>query len=77
MPNNIVMDLYGLTLPTLVRMCKKDRPLEVNVEGAETLAYLIKVDPDLQRAAPFPITSLRRWPSISNTQILSRLGREP
>ncbi|XP_041374245.1 armadillo repeat-containing protein 8-like [Gigantopelta aegis] len=39
------------TLPTLVRMCKKDRPLEENVEGAETLAYLIKVDPVLQRAA--------------------------
>ncbi|XP_046342710.1 armadillo repeat-containing protein 8-like isoform X2 [Haliotis rufescens] len=39
------------TLPTLVRMCKKDRTLEENVEGAENLAYLIEVDPELQRLA--------------------------
>ncbi|KAK0067249.1 neuropeptide FF receptor 1 [Biomphalaria pfeifferi] len=39
------------TLGTLVRMCKKDRPLEENVKGAETLAYLIEVDPDLQMIA--------------------------
>ena len=29
-------------------MCKRNRPLEENVKGAETLAYLIEVDPDLQ-----------------------------
>ena len=29
-------------------MCKRDRPLEENVKGAETLAYLIEVDPALQ-----------------------------
>ncbi|KAK3741760.1 hypothetical protein RRG08_020954 [Elysia crispata] len=36
------------TIGTLVRMCKRNRPLEENVKGAETLAYLIEVDPDLQ-----------------------------
>ncbi|XP_059175261.1 armadillo repeat-containing protein 8-like isoform X2 [Physella acuta] len=39
------------TLGTLVRMCKRDRPLEENVKGAETLAYLVEVDPDLQMIA--------------------------
>ncbi|PVD37988.1 hypothetical protein C0Q70_00591 [Pomacea canaliculata] len=38
-------------LPTLVRMCKKDRTLEENVEGAETLSYLIEMDPELQKIA--------------------------
>ncbi|XP_076457218.1 armadillo repeat-containing protein 8-like [Babylonia areolata] len=38
-------------LHTLVRMCKKDRTLEENVEGAETLAYLIQQDPELQYTA--------------------------
>lgn len=46
--SNIIM--YK-TLPTLIRMCKKDRTLEENVEGAETLAYLIEEDPDLQAMA--------------------------
>lgn len=36
------------TLSTLIRMCKKDRTLEENVEGAETLAYLIEEDANLQ-----------------------------
>nr|KAG5713716.1 hypothetical protein BaRGS_024343 [Batillaria attramentaria] len=40
-----------LTLSTLVRMCKRDRTLEENVEGAETLSYLIEVDPELQKTA--------------------------
>ncbi|CAL1532534.1 unnamed protein product [Lymnaea stagnalis] len=39
------------TLGTLVRMCKRDRPLDENVKGAETLAYLVEVDPDLQMIA--------------------------
>ncbi|KAK7507963.1 hypothetical protein BaRGS_00000928, partial [Batillaria attramentaria] len=39
------------TLSTLVRMCKRDRTLEENVEGAETLSYLIEVDPELQKTA--------------------------
>lgn len=46
--SNIIM---FKTLPTLIRMCKKDRTLEENVEGAETLAYLIEEDPDLQDVA--------------------------
>ncbi|KAK7113106.1 armadillo repeat-containing protein 8-like [Littorina saxatilis] len=37
------------TLPTLVRMCKKDRTLDENVEGAETLSYLIQEDQELQK----------------------------
>lgn len=32
-------------------MCKKDRTLEENVEGAETLAYLIEEDATLQTLA--------------------------
>ncbi|XP_040297629.1 armadillo repeat-containing protein 8 isoform X1 [Bufo bufo] len=39
------------TLPCLVRMCSKERLLEERVEGAETLAYLIEPDVDLQRIA--------------------------
>ncbi|XP_068277207.1 armadillo repeat-containing protein 8 isoform X4 [Nyctibius grandis] len=39
------------TLPCLVRMCSKDRLLEERVEGAETLAYLIETDVELQRIA--------------------------
>ena len=30
-------------------MCKKDRTLDENVEGAETLSYLIQEDPELQK----------------------------
>ncbi|KAL5006183.1 hypothetical protein ScPMuIL_017341 [Solemya velum] len=45
--NNIALK----TLPTLVRMCKKDRTLEENVEGAEMLAYLTEVDAELQKVA--------------------------
>ncbi|XP_076857576.1 LOW QUALITY PROTEIN: armadillo repeat-containing protein 8 [Brachyhypopomus gauderio] len=39
------------TLPCLVRMCSKARLLEERVEGAETLAYLIEPDVELQRIA--------------------------
>lgn len=39
------------TLPCLVRMCSKEHLLEVRVEGAETLAYLIEPDMELQRIA--------------------------
>ncbi|KAJ8320774.1 hypothetical protein KUTeg_002361 [Tegillarca granosa] len=48
-PQNPVIMLK--TLPTLIRMCKKDRTLEENVEGAETLAYLIEDDAELQKVA--------------------------
>uniref|UniRef100_A0A8C5NE56 Armadillo repeat-containing protein 8 n=1 Tax=Gouania willdenowi TaxID=441366 RepID=A0A8C5NE56_GOUWI len=39
------------TLPCLVRMCSKDHLLEERVDGAETLAYLIEPDVELQRIA--------------------------
>ncbi|XP_074644950.1 armadillo repeat-containing protein 8-like isoform X2 [Tubulanus polymorphus] len=38
-------------LPTLIRMCKKDRSYKERIEAAETLAYLIEVDTELQQAA--------------------------
>uniref|UniRef100_A0A671SZN1 Armadillo repeat-containing protein 8 n=1 Tax=Sinocyclocheilus anshuiensis TaxID=1608454 RepID=A0A671SZN1_9TELE len=41
------------TLPCLVRMCSKERLLEERVEGAETLAYLMEPDVELQRIASF------------------------
>ncbi|GAB5576809.1 armadillo repeat-containing protein 8 isoform X2 [Prionailurus iriomotensis] len=43
--------LTYMTLPCLVRMCSKERLLEERVEGAETLAYLIEPDVELQRIA--------------------------
>lgn len=43
--------IQNKTLSTLIRMCKKDRTLEENVEGAETLAYLIEEDANLQTLA--------------------------
>lgn len=41
------------TLPTLVRLCKKDQSAEHRAESAETLAYLTEVDTELQRVASF------------------------
>lgn len=38
-------------MPCLVRMCSKERLLEERVEGAETLAYLMEPDIELQRIA--------------------------
>lgn len=38
-------------LPSLARMCKKDRTVEERVEAAETLAYLIEEDVSLQVSA--------------------------
>ena len=38
-------------LPSLVRMCKRDKTWEQRVEGAETLAYLIEAHPVLQQTA--------------------------
>lgn len=43
--------VFGQTLPCLVRMCSKERLLEERVEGAETLAYLMEPDVELQRIA--------------------------
>ena len=39
------------TLPCLVRMCRKESRTMEKVMGAETLAYLIEVDTELQRIA--------------------------
>uniref|UniRef100_A0A3P9GY38 Armadillo repeat-containing protein 8 n=1 Tax=Oryzias latipes TaxID=8090 RepID=A0A3P9GY38_ORYLA len=39
------------TLPCLVRMCSKEHLLEERVAGAETLAYLMEPDVELQRIA--------------------------
>ncbi|XP_064598318.1 armadillo repeat-containing protein 8-like [Liolophura sinensis] len=48
-PDNPIIVLK--TLPTLVRMCKRERSIEERVEGAEALAYLIEVNSDLQKTA--------------------------
>lgn len=39
------------TLPCLVRMCRKENRRTEKALGAETLAYLIEVDTELQRVA--------------------------
>ena len=39
------------TLPCLVRMCRKESRVAEKALGAETLAYLIEVDTELQRIA--------------------------
>ena len=39
------------TLPCLVRMCRKESSRSQKALGAETLAYLIEVDTELQRIA--------------------------
>lgn len=61
-------------------MCKKDRTLEENVEGAETLAYLIEVNSELQKVASISdhlirtlsdylkYTSVQQISSTQNTQ---------
>ncbi|XP_077993472.1 armadillo repeat-containing protein 8-like [Glandiceps talaboti] len=38
-------------LPTLVRMCQITKKVGERIEGAETLAYLIEIDTELQRVA--------------------------
>ncbi|XP_071942757.1 armadillo repeat-containing protein 8-like [Antedon mediterranea] len=58
-------------LPTLVRMCKKDMTTEERVEGAETLAYLIEEDLDLQWTASFTdhlITTLATYLKVNEDQ---------
>ncbi|CAE1277230.1 ARMC8 [Acanthosepion pharaonis] len=62
------------TLPTLIRMCKKDRTLEENVEGAETLAYLIEVNSELQKVASISdhlIRTLSEYLKYTNVQQIS------
>uniref|UniRef100_A0ABD2WR29 Armadillo repeat-containing protein 8 n=1 Tax=Trichogramma kaykai TaxID=54128 RepID=A0ABD2WR29_9HYME len=38
-------------LPTLIRLCHKEKPTRERIAAAETLAYLTEVDTDLQRLA--------------------------
>ncbi|XP_070535993.1 armadillo repeat-containing protein 8-like [Ptychodera flava] len=59
-------------LPTLVRMCKKTKKVSERIEGAETLAYLIEVDTELQRMASISdhlvktLAHYLRWHSTTN-----------
>jgi hypothetical protein len=39
------------TMPTLVRMCKKDKEASLRASGAEVLAYLTEIDTNLQQLA--------------------------
>ena len=39
------------TLPTLIRMCKKDKDPSIRVAAADTLAYLTEIDTDLQKCS--------------------------
>ena len=61
------------TLPTLIRMCKQDKTWEERVEGAETLAYLIEVDLNLQKIAAISDQIIYLpWPSISSIRVAPR-----
>lgn len=39
------------TLPTLVRMCKKDKEASIRATGADILSYLTEIDTNLQQTA--------------------------
>ncbi|XP_045177690.1 armadillo repeat-containing protein 8-like isoform X1 [Mercenaria mercenaria] len=67
------------TLPCLIRMCSKDRTLEENVEGAETLAYLLEVDATLQRTASISeriIKTLSEYLKYTDVQQITRSGKQ-
>ena len=67
------------TLPCLVRMCSKDRTLEENVDGAETLAYLLETDAMLQSIASVSdhiIKTLAEYLKYTDVQQISRSGRK-
>ncbi|XP_052813512.1 armadillo repeat-containing protein 8-like [Mya arenaria] len=66
------------TLPCLVRMCSKDRTLEENVDGAETLGYLLETDADLQRTAAVSdhiIKTLADYLKYTDVQQINRAGK--
>jgi len=66
------------TLPCLVRMCSKDRTLDENVEGAETLAYLLETDAELQRTASISahiIKTLAEYLNYSNIEQINSNGK--
>ncbi|KAL4217467.1 Armadillo repeat-containing protein 8 [Mactra antiquata] len=67
------------TLPCLIRMCSKDRTLEENVDGAETLAYLLEVDADLQKIASVSdhiIKTLSDYLKYTDVQQINRSGKK-
>uniref|UniRef100_A0A8D3DBT9 Armadillo repeat-containing protein 8 n=1 Tax=Scophthalmus maximus TaxID=52904 RepID=A0A8D3DBT9_SCOMX len=71
------------TLPCLVRMCSKEHLLEERVEGAETLAYLMEPDVELQRIASTTdhlvamLADYFKYPSsVSAITDIKRVGRE-
>ena len=60
-------------------MCNKDRTLEENVEGAETLAYLLEVDAGLQRTASISehiIKTLSEYLKYTDVQQITRSGKQ-
>uniref|UniRef100_A0A672IBU0 Armadillo repeat-containing protein 8 n=1 Tax=Salarias fasciatus TaxID=181472 RepID=A0A672IBU0_SALFA len=72
------------TLPCLVRMCSKEHLLEERVEGAETLAYLMEPDVELQRIASTTdhlvamLADYFKYPSsVSAITDIKRVGRGP
>ena len=59
-------------------MCNKDRTLEENVDGAETLAYLLETDAMLQSIAAVSdhiIKTLAEYLKYTDVQQISRSGR--
>ncbi|XP_010784514.1 armadillo repeat-containing protein 8-like [Notothenia coriiceps] len=72
------------TLPCLVRMCSKEHLLEERVEGAETLAYLMEPDVELQRIASTTdhlvamLADYFKYPSsVSAITDIKRVGQRP
>ncbi|GAB6019062.1 Armadillo repeat-containing protein 8 [Chamberlinius hualienensis] len=62
------------TLPCLVRMCKKDRLSSERIAGAETLAYLIEVDTELQRIASISDLLIASLTSFLNYEAEKKLS---
>lgn len=65
------------TLPCLVRMCRKENRRTEKALGAETLAYLIEVDTELQRVASISdhlIQNLSLFLTKKNRESHSSLG---
>lgn len=59
-------------------MCSKDRTLEENVEGAETLAYLLETDAELQCVAAISghiIKTLAEYLNYTDIQQINLNGK--
>lgn len=84
-----VMEVEGVVtfrvLPCLVRSCKKEETVETRILAADTLAYLIEVNADLQRVAAISnhlistMASYLRWEPEPQARVSSvskhQLGR--